>query len=418
MKKSRGLQDTSTEAVWYLNQAPARNMDIADLSEDLLIEILSRVPVETLHQSARYVCKTWVNAIRDPVFVRNQVLHAKPGLFVSNAKPRQLVRQDCHMDNCWFFEYKNGKFKLTDYEHEFDGEILGSSGGVALFKPRNNLFFGTLYVANPLTGKVMKLPRPVENLCAFDRFSSIAFIPETGELKVINPRLDSTGKYHWGIATVGVGMSWRRIDRHNSQEGTPSLFDDPFLYLQRPICVGGFLYSVSKCWGCNQEEFCSIHAIDIRDETTRCIQIPKELMGLYEGSRLMAMGNYLCYIGYEVRVSAVYYNVWILKDLDQNEWAKLYSNIDVGLEKDEAQNAIPIGWMEDEQELLFCVNTIKYVKSHRAGAAAAFVASNSVMILAYNVKTQKREKLTLLDQASRHKIQVHINSLLSWPSRH
>ncbi|KAG6664534.1 putative F-box protein At4g38870 [Carya illinoinensis] len=414
MKKSRAHRTcmTSTEAACYLNQAPAGNMYITDLPEDLLIEILSRVPAETLHQSARYVCKTWANAIRDPVFVRNQVLRAKPGLFVSKAEPRPLVPQQRRIDNFRFFEFKNGKFKLTDYEYEFAGEILGSSGGVALFKPRNNLLCRTsLYVGNPLTGKVMKLPRPSGNLCAFDRFSNIAFVPETGELKVINPRVDSTGKYHWEIVTVGVGMSWRRIDRHDSQEGTPSSPDDIHLYLQRPICVGGFLYSTSKCWGCSRDESCSIHAIDIRDETTRCIQIPKEL-GLCKRSQLMAMGNYLCYIGYEVRVSAVYYNVWILKDLDQNEWAKLYS-IDVGLGENEARNSIPIGWMENEQELLFRVTKINSVESHRGAAAAA-----SSVILAYNVKTQKRKELTLGYQASRHKVQLHINSFLSWPSRH
>lgn len=96
------------------------------LSEDLVIDILSRVSLKSLLTSARYVCKSWATIINSSNFAIQQCTHSKPGLLVENKSM-----------SYYFLDIKddlNGHFERIDLgTYSGMGSLRSTCDGILLF---------------------------------------------------------------------------------------------------------------------------------------------------------------------------------------------------------------------------------------------------------------------------------------------
>ncbi|KAG6655732.1 F-box/kelch-repeat protein At4g19930-like [Carya illinoinensis] len=362
--------------------------EIPYIPQDIIFDVFLRCPPDFLYDSARFVCKTWYNLIRNPRFTRDHLLrhvhppdHAVGLLFVKN--PRARISR--------FLEISEGNIKLTDFIHQFPAQILPTSYGVALYYRIENIA-ESLYVVNPVTKQVVKLPRPdFKRLRFYFRWSCISYLPGTEEIKVVTRVKDMGEQYHWYILTVGRKMSWRKIVSTVNPEG---ITIRGFVSDGMPTCVGGVVY-----WKFEGK----IVAIDLSDEIIHYFYLP---MTLKSQGRLLEMGNHLCMI--EITRTSVLRpeNVWIMEGLKQKEWAIIYK-LEVNFELKNAGILFPrpIGWLENQQMLLF----EEYVR----GTPSSEVVP---VIVAYDVRTgtrtsyMRRSLYLSLDDI----VVVHSSSLISW----
>ncbi|KAL0438000.1 UNVERIFIED_CONTAM: putative F-box protein [Sesamum latifolium] len=138
----------------------------ANLPSELIINILSRLPVRTII-GCKCVCKSWLNLLDTPEFAKSHLSISVPGLILYES-PRD-------------FEY----FKVFEFEDELDLEahelhynpvteisswefineerlgfgIQGSANGLVCFRKIGH-HPETVYVCNPITRDYIQLPTP------------------------------------------------------------------------------------------------------------------------------------------------------------------------------------------------------------------------------------------------------------------
>ncbi|XP_028784526.1 uncharacterized protein LOC114740534 [Neltuma alba] len=115
------------------------------LPEDVMFNILTRLPAQWLHSSARLTCKSWAAMIRRSDFVETHLLRAKPGIFLQSTRPPYGAH---------FLEVKgNGEYGVTALSPQFPGQYLNSCDGLILFYQKAR---GDLHVVNPVTMQTLK----------------------------------------------------------------------------------------------------------------------------------------------------------------------------------------------------------------------------------------------------------------------
>uniref|UniRef100_A0A0D9X983 F-box domain-containing protein n=1 Tax=Leersia perrieri TaxID=77586 RepID=A0A0D9X983_9ORYZ len=167
-KRGRNITSTGKETIITYKRRRVRRCDIPEVPEELITEILLRLPVRSL---ARFkcVCKAWQNTISDPIFVRSHLLHSatkqeqKPSFLITPHKLDTVIDDEdwptTFSNNFSFFQwqYGNDNMRLL-HAMNFHGEFhsvgfMSHCDGLVLFPTDTNV-----YVINPATGDVLKLP--------------------------------------------------------------------------------------------------------------------------------------------------------------------------------------------------------------------------------------------------------------------
>ncbi|XP_028099939.1 putative F-box protein At3g52320 isoform X1 [Camellia sinensis] len=347
------------------SQSKNQKNDRPFLSEDMFFHILILLPAAFLHDCGRYVCKAWAKIIRDPAFIKAHLLQSKGGLF---------IQKYCRPYPAHFLELKGGEFKETSLNRYFPGQMVSSSGGLSLFCGSHPQKF--LYVGNYVTMQYESLPFPI---AANELFPAchIAFIPHTGEYKVVCHCVSLRGVHRWLVLTVGKNMLWRKLE-------TPLAGNNLDYVEQTSVTIGGVLYWSQRSSG--------IYAIDLCDESSYSIQVPNEFVE--ESYWLLELGHRLsCLVNHQREI-----HVCILKDMHRSEWDKLYKVREViDTQKFSFRTFIPVGWMDNGQLLIFIIRRFGNWKERLIGA--------------YNVKTGETKAFNDFDTQLIH---LHTNGLASW----
>ncbi|KAI8030769.1 hypothetical protein LOK49_LG01G00311 [Camellia lanceoleosa] len=235
------------------NQIEERSNTITCLPEELIINILSRLPAQFLHESVRSVCMRWEYLVNDPFFIEAHLRQSKTGIFI------EVIGSPA---NSYFFETKGGEFSfsLTDYKHEFPGRMIASYDGIALFIDLIDITI--LYVMNPVTMEKTRLPSLDEPPNPMYYCSCIARGRSTRQYKVVHSYEDFSREFHWVVLTI-------------EEDG-----------------IKHFL------------------AMDVDDETIHKVPIPPS--GSIEPSAYMKMGNYLS--GFVTAPLGLQFEIYVLKD--------------------------------------------------------------------------------------------------------
>ncbi|KAK2458446.1 F-box/kelch-repeat protein [Trifolium repens] len=356
------------------------------LPQDLIIAILTLVPLNCLLNSARYVCKSWATTIRTSYFVEACLHHArsKPGLYVEN----------CTNESSSYFldikDYVNGYFvfERTDLgTPPRMGRIIGNCDGILL-----------LYQSPILKWWLRVPPLPISKV-RFDlekRFT-IVRVPHTAEFKLFFiDILEVSGDfwYVFYVLRVGIDNSWKEIARKK----TPR---ERYDYCQPLYNGGNYLYWIVTIQG--------VTMVDIDKEIiVRELPFPPVLKDLHPRVMFLWMGNCLSCILYK----DLYYRTFQIYILDFSSeiWSFYHEMtpfdylIACGHELKSIVHVVFCFWINDQ--IIFRVITWE---------GNIFTGNYKTTHFSYNVKTRQSTKIEDIDVGD-IEVWLHTNSLFLLPT--
>ncbi|PIA41624.1 hypothetical protein AQUCO_02200214v1 [Aquilegia coerulea] len=209
-----------------------------ELPEEIMHDILSRLPAESLYQCCRFVSKDWFNLIKDPDFIN---LHLSR-INNKHASSNGLIAL-CHKKNQFFnlldennhptptpttsisFKALKIHLDLPLLSQSQTIKIVGSANGLMCLSilPQDDLF----YICNPVTGEILQLPIApgIAPYCenynlelVYPSSSGFGFHAATNTYKIVRTWFfrvkGSVGLIKTGIEIYNVASGvWRWIDQ-------------------------------------------------------------------------------------------------------------------------------------------------------------------------------------------------------------
>ncbi|KAK1352871.1 F-box domain-containing protein [Heracleum sosnowskyi] len=224
------------------------------LSDDLISEILERVPVKSLLRF-QSVCKTWLSLIKHPAFVKSQLLRATTTetdqtLIISRYKGQDenrfvLFRIDSRETEVDFnFPYSRDEFKYVPF-----CTLVGSANGIACIAVDFINFKVSIYLWNPATRQAKAIPtfRDVHHEAL-----GFGYDPVDDDYKVVRIVMPPS----FSEVYSDNGNVWRKV---------PDPIDTP-LNADFDVCFNGFLCGIGKY---------GMMAFDLNKEVMNCgIKLP------------------------------------------------------------------------------------------------------------------------------------------------
>ncbi|QHO32362.1 hypothetical protein HN51_020416 [Arachis hypogaea] len=246
--KNKEAKRNASRGLELVSCSRARTRQLADLSEEMIMEILLRLPTRTL-ATLKSVCRSWRNLISTPDFTRNHL--RRSCLRDSSLTPPRIFY--CTHDGWYggiesFFEpsmldnpsepTKVARFSRGGYR------IVGSCHGLLCFfdsDADDDHIHAILW--NPCTGFIFKSPqingKPYFSGFGYDHLSDTYKFYATITKKVPSG-VESSAR----IYTFGPTSSWRRIDDTPSSLLCPRTAYDPCM---ADNLKGVFLSSGKAC---------------------------------------------------------------------------------------------------------------------------------------------------------------------------
>ncbi|XP_026420355.1 putative F-box protein At4g10190 [Papaver somniferum] len=221
------------------------------LPADITVDILSRVPTETVLE-CKSICKTWNNLVSNhPSFSKMHLYHLNQAAVDSGKLGFLALTYEIgkSIPKFSYFEIHQSttpieKITRMNLTPPFTGAInfLGSYNGLVCFTRCRSLVEqlkgdGIVCICNPITKEYVMLPEINRDCCdTTDQFVSrktvFGFVSSTNEYKVMRMLLmpEFVEVY---IYTLGSGIGWRNIGRFNVglSPHAPGIFANGVVYL-------------------------------------------------------------------------------------------------------------------------------------------------------------------------------------------
>ncbi|MCL7038915.1 hypothetical protein MKW94_029646 [Papaver nudicaule] len=314
---------------------------IKNLPDDILVDIMSRLPVESVWE-CKLVCKKMQKLLdsRRSSFAKMHVSRQLNKLYCGGTDGDKLdigLLFGCITDETWHislfygglyndkintdntYEYKKTlkKVRHPPMHHDLAKQyIVGSCNGLICLGRYYNIRIDPIYIYNPVTGEHLNLPKLIiPKGCLLPRIArGFGYLPSTDEYKVVRifyPDREITGQVQ--VYTLGSGCGWR----------TKAI---PFPYVNHTVPASfadGSLY-----WFYESE----IYAFDLDKEEMRMVPSPPPCHTYALGSSVddnfgcvVLRGN-LCF--FHQTLNAPHMEIWSLKKTDVKEsWCKEFSII-------------------------------------------------------------------------------------------
>ncbi|KAL6525944.1 hypothetical protein OROHE_015468 [Orobanche hederae] len=248
--------------------------DIQSLPDELLSDILVRLPANYIHDVARLVCLRWYHIVRSYVFINSQIQHSTYGLILTyhqvdggGVRPFLVTAT------------QDGQIETRELSYSFRTGLYSSCNGLALdYNIENNL----LHILNPATKQELVLPSCSRQFPRLYR-CCIAYAAASMAYKVILPFEDvgdSSIALSLAILTVGVDKSWRNIPVEHLPYKLGKL-----LLSKRSLTTEGSIH-----WVINT--MTNVLTLDVETETftTSIVPLPK---AYNPGSCFLSTGKFL-----------------------------------------------------------------------------------------------------------------------------
>ncbi|KAK8633558.1 hypothetical protein V6N13_014403 [Hibiscus sabdariffa] len=184
------------------------------LVDDLVIEILRRIPAEQLWWRCRPVCKRWKALISSPSFAHAHLQQSPPTFFVFNVRTGAQKTQKADFFYPRDDDAKrvfNGSLFQRWNRRTRSGQVvlpIASCHGLVLFKsfPYSSRF----HIGNPITGELLTVEEPWREKTTY--FCGFFFQSSTQEYKVlVYHKTDSTeNSFQYALHTLGI-TEWRSL---------------------------------------------------------------------------------------------------------------------------------------------------------------------------------------------------------------
>ncbi|GFQ02390.1 hypothetical protein PHJA_002383000 [Phtheirospermum japonicum] len=351
--------------------------NIESLPDDVIFDILVRVPAQDIYDSARLVSPKWHKMIRTHDFARAHLQQSIYGLLIQD--------RGAKYDRPIFIETREGRIEISNFNHKFTCAVLSSCNGLVLDHQMNNNRY--LYISNPATKRRFALPPFITEKPPY-RYAAIAYAAAAMEYKVVRTFCPYDGNREsrgCAILTVGVDKDWaRRVNIQHLSLKAKALLE------RHPLATQGFVY-----WAGME------YVLSLNVETEIITQFHAPPLCHHDGEtkllyNYLPMGSHLSLlIGDYNRFS---WEVWVMKP-ETGEWTNMTS-IKLEAEKCTFEGVsalncrlVPVGWSKLGEVLFFRVrNPTKFC-------------------IAYNVHTREVDSFELEYYKSRRYI-VHRNSLI------
>ncbi|GLU15687.1 hypothetical protein SLE2022_321580 [Rubroshorea leprosula] len=313
--------------------------DLHDLPLDILLEILSRLPITSLihFKTTSHAGFDLIADLRLPRMFRNRVSDSNPCLILYNynfvaSRPLQLYFVDS--EDC-----SRRVRKIDPPQHSEVNHLVGSCNGLLCVSYPNPTIHGSsatrsLLIYNPFVGDAVRVP-PANQLLNQSEFFVFGFRPRTGEFKlvrivyykkimtVVDPALDVeevdekfaiVDESMVQVLTVGT-TEWR------NKGATPPHLADVF----RPpeAQVEGSLLWVTVVGMGEVGSILGIISFDLADEVFEEIPHPPCEQLVSGGYSLSVLNRCLSAAGL---ADAVHFDIWVMKQYRVKEsWVKQLS---------------------------------------------------------------------------------------------
>ncbi|KAJ4704517.1 F-box domain containing protein [Melia azedarach] len=365
------------------------SLSLPYLSEEIIFQVLTRVPATYLHDKFRYICKPWHNLISSTGFIAQNSQQNKCELLV--LLPRTIEKLGYEL-KLLEMDDQTLDFNLINVPLPGTREIIRSScnGLILVNDPKQ---FRMLCVVNMLTKSSLTLPQcltycPHENCGA-----GLGFDPSTKEYKVVHMYADGFG---FEIFTLGCSdNAWKRISGPFKSSTEPPFFTHSFQWSD-PVSINGQVFH----WYVESEMY--IVSLDIGDEIPRKTFLPGHHKRYKYRFEFLEMGGKLALLYY---VSSAQIDVWILEDFPEQNWIKTHS-----IMAEETKYKIN-SYLPDFSKL-FAVAALRY------GEVLIFRYMNnnytSVHSYLYDIRKKelKKKKNVIIKEGS--KFIHHRSSLIQW----
>ncbi|KAL3626488.1 hypothetical protein CASFOL_030037 [Castilleja foliolosa] len=270
--------------------------NIESLSDDIIFEILVRIPAQDLYDSTRLVCRKWYNIINTRTFAHSHLQLSTPRLLVVDLYSRLRT----------FMTTKNGPIETSKLSYALACKVLSSCNGLILGFDRNPNSLGQYIITNPVTKQQFALPKFVSHKPMKIDSLALAYVASSRAYKVI-----CVSGLECAIMTVGVDTDWGR--HANTQHLTLKAKE----LLERILLkTPGFLHWVNND--------ISEYVLTMNIESETIMQIPGPCLrneGKSLSYRYLVMGNYLSLLIGRGKVLWEW-EVWKMKP-ETREWTKM-----------------------------------------------------------------------------------------------
>ncbi|XP_027064463.1 F-box/kelch-repeat protein At3g06240-like [Coffea arabica] len=308
-------------------------MDV--LPEDILMEILVRLPVKCLFQF-KCVSKSWCSLIKSPRFTHLHVTRAKNGdqegvILVKRfiRDERKIVLSFHSMDESLSLQVVAPDFEVP-YSTYVNMILVGTCHGIICLKSNES---GGIYLCNPATREFLALPdRPFR--CPQGYFCLVGemgfgFDAISDDFKIITFTGISPKEYNYDLNSCKVEIyslstnSWRELD--------PDVKLPEGVYYPRfSVLFNGCFH---WCTPLITDSFgLQILSFELSTEQFREIQFPDgapDTEGEYGMQKLIVLDNSLAMIWYNItgsQISDQHFDIWVMMEYGvQESWVKKFS---------------------------------------------------------------------------------------------
>ncbi|XVF21085.1 hypothetical protein REPUB_Repub12eG0060300 [Reevesia pubescens] len=282
------------------------------LPQDVVFDILSRIPITTLVQS-KSVCRAWRSIIQGSLLANKHLSHMAendPGIIFQSHWPVQN-----HYYFVDFAAYTQGKKILKKiYVSTKHANLVGSCNGLLCFCNSSGI-----HICNPLTKNFIELPKLSRDPGEVGTLG-FGFSPATKEYKLVEivhqrkrPRVNHLAiSFQSQVLVLTLGDSrWRSL----------GMVPYRFIRQQSQVMVSGRLHWISQPVNYNMDN--QLMSFDLTAEHFQ--EVPKPVCGSLDGRlfELVVLQGHLCAAASNASGGL---EIWVMKEYNMKEsWIKEFN---------------------------------------------------------------------------------------------
>ncbi|KAL3813341.1 hypothetical protein ACJIZ3_014609 [Penstemon smallii] len=284
------------------------------LLEDVILEILLRLPVKTLSRF-KCVCKLWYTLIESPRFINQHFVHEsnRERLLVRHFKPDNKYAYALYLDE-----------NLREYEEPDHLQMPFTVG--ALLGPLNGIFcvvsiYKEMGLLNPATRQFRPIPFPYpvipQHLITYNELLGLGMDPVSGNYKVVSLRYFWDEKidypHYQGLVSVYnlSTDSWRHFESTDLINASISAY--------KSLCntfLNGVYYWLSEF-----DENMAILAFDMSNEEFREIEVPGFMKS--KDGELALFGDSIALLTCDLDKTDKLVDIWVMEK--EGCWTKNFT---------------------------------------------------------------------------------------------